>query len=497
MKRLHIWIICVFMGLSFVVLLVLQSRYAASMVRMRREQFDENVFRSLDKASRDLERAETFRYLQQIMNEHEMVRPSQYQYAMGDSADVDYVDSMMHANTQGVMGLRMPRVNLMQQTVHNLQRHVQQAYAYEHELLDEVIYAVMYRASALSLYDRLNPVVLDNSIREALEGNGISMRFHYVLYAADGSEICRCRDYEEKGDEYTYTQMLFRSDPTGRMGYVRIHFPDQKEYILGAVKLVYPAMIFTFVLFITFCITVYLVVRQKRITEMKNDFVHNMTHEFKTPLSTISIAAQMMADKSVEKSSETYTRLGDVINNETQRLRFQVEKVLQMSLMEKGGVALKLQELDAHDIICNVAETFSLKVAQCGGSLETKLEAYNPFIDADEMHFTNVIFNLLDNAVKYKREEVPLQLVVRTWNNDRNLCISISDNGIGIQKEALKHIFDRFYRVHTGDRHNVKGFGLGLAYVRTMMDMHHGTIKAQSEPGKGTTFTITIKCNEE
>lgn len=484
------------MGLSFLVLLVLQSRYAESMVRMRREQFSETVCRSLDQASRDMERAETFRYLQQVIAEHQSPLTSYNYYAQADSLLRLHHDTVQQI-AQNVIGLRLPRVNHMQQTVTNLQRHVQQAYTYEQNLLDEVIYAVMYRASALSLSDRLNPVVLDNAIRQALESNGITMRFHYVLYNAEGVEISRCRDYEEKGNDEGFTQTLFRSDPTGRMGYVRIHFPDQRDYIMGAVGLVLPAMVFTLVLFITFLVTVYLIVRQKRVTEMKNDFINNMTHEFKTPLSTISIAAQMLSDGGLQKSPETYTRLGETISNESQRLRFQVEKVLQMSLLEKGAVALKLQEIDVNDLIENVAETFSLKMEQCGGSLETKFEAFNPFIEADEMHFTNLIFNLLENAVKYRCPDRTLHLLVRTWNHEKKLCISIEDNGIGIKKEALKHIFERFYRVHTGDQHDVKGFGLGLAYVHTMVNMHHGTIKVQSEQGKGTTFIITLKNTKE
>ena len=226
---------------------------------------------------------------------------------------------------------------------------------------------------------------------------------------------------------------------------------------------------------------------------MKNDFVHNMTHEFKTPISTISLAAQMLADKSVHKSEETYERLGGVIDGETRRLRYQVEKVLQMSLFDNNNIALKLQELDANEITENVVDTFSLKVSQIGGTLDMRLEAYNPFINADEMHFTNIIFNLLDNAFKYRKEDRPLAIQVHTFNQgETHFCISIADNGIGIQKDNLKRIFDKFYRVHTGDQHNVKGFGLGLAYVQKMVELHHGTIKASSEPDKGTKFTITL-----
>ena len=186
-----------------------------------------------------------------------------------------------------------------------------------------------------------------------------------------------------------------------------------------------------------------------------------------------------------------------MIYGETKRLRYQVEKVLQTSLYEGGNIALHKQLLNANDLIDGVVQTFNIKVSQSGGKIDARLEALNPDIEVDEMHFTNVIFNLMDNAVKYKRDDVDLHLEVSTWNSANNLCVQISDNGLGIRKEDLKRIFDKFYRVHTGNTHNVKGFGLGLAYVKAMIEQHKGTIKASSEYGKGTVFTITIPQNNK
>lgn len=507
MKRSYIWCICVVIGVSFLALLYLQSRYATAIVRMRRQQFEENVFRSLNQASRDLEKAETFRYLQSVISQHEREKH--------DAATLDSLCRMpqiapldtMHGFTgvqfvgkrpsQFPNTLTMPRQNSVARAIGHLQKHVQEAYVYEREVLDEVIYAVMYQASDLRFQDRLNPAVLDNCLRMALERNGINIPFHYIVYTSDGREVFRCSDFDAEGQAVSYTQTLFRSDPTGQMGVVTVHFPDQARYILGVARYVAPAMLFTVILFVTFLVTVYLVVRQKKVSEMKNDFVHNMTHEFKTPLSTISIAAQMLMDKQVPKSEATYDRLGGVINNETKRLRLQVEKVLQMSLFDRDNIALKLQELDANDQIATIVKTYSLQVASSGGTLDTRFDAFNPFVNVDEMHFTNIIYNLLDNAVKYRREDVPIHLEVATWNHGDNLCISIQDNGIGIQKDNLRHIFDKFYRVHTGDQHNVKGFGLGLAYVKKMVELHHGTIKVSSELGVGTKFTITLQAVQD
>ena len=505
MKRVYIFIICLLVGISFLVLLYLQGSYATAMVKMRQEQFDENVLRSLDQASRELERTETYRYLQTVLNHHEQEKLEEALLHSIDSVpaslSVDSVSDGLGGGMQQVgrhpdqfpNSLTLQRPNRMVQAMKHLRRQVQEAYIYERGVLDEVIYAVMYTASDLRFQDRIKQAELDNSLRRALLSNGIKLDFHYVVYTADGREVFRCADYEEEGNDQPYNQILFRSDPTGQMGQVVVHFPQLNSYILGVANYVLPAMIFTLILFVTFLVTVYLIVRQKKISEMKNDFVHNMTHEFKTPISTISIAAQMLSDKSVTKDAGTYERLGGVINNETRRLRFQVEKVLQMSLFDHNNIALKLQELDANELIDNVIQTFSLKVTQSGGTLDTRLEAYNPFVNVDEMHFTNVIFNLLDNAFKYRREDEALRLEVATWNQgDDYLCISIKDNGIGIQKDDLRRIFEKFYRVHTGNKHNVKGFGLGLAYVKKMVDLHHGSIKVTSEVGQGTKFIITL-----
>lgn len=225
---------------------------------------------------------------------------------------------------------------------------------------------------------------------------------------------------------------------------------------------------------------------------MKSDFMNNMTHELKTPVSTISLAAQMLKDGSITKSPEVFKHISGVINDETERLSLQVEKVLQMSLFEKQKATLKMKELDANDIVVSVANTFQIKVEKFGGNLDIDLQATDSTIEADKMHITNVLFNLLDNAVKYRKEDVPLELMIRTWNNNNKLYIAIEDNGIGIKKEYVKKIFERFYRVSTGNRHDVKGFGLGLAYVRKIVEDHKGTIKAESEVGKGTKFIICL-----
>ena len=460
-----IWTNCTVMGLCFMVLLYLQMQYARRMVTMRQEQFDESVFRSLDHASRNLERSETLDYLQELMQLY------------GDTLD-SYNTPIMADVTQS--GMR------------EFQKRIRNAYVYEREVLEEVVLRVLYASSEKDFRERLDTDYLEQELEANLRFNGIDVPFHYRIFSSDGIELYRCDDYDPRGEEYSYKQTLFRNDPTGKMGLVSVHFPDQNKYILGVADMVVLAMVFTLILFVAFLVTVYLIVRQKKVSEMKNDFIHNMTHEFKTPISTISIAAQMLSDKTIQKPAEMYERLSGVIFAETKRLRFQVEKVLQMSLYDGGNIALKMQPMDLNLLIESVVDTFSIKVVQNGGSIDTHLNASDPMAKVDEMHFTNIIFNLMDNAVKYKREDEPLHLEISTMNTGDYLCIEVKDNGIGISKENLKRIFDKFYRVHTGDKHDVKGFGLGLAYVRKMVMLMNGSIKANSVIGRGTTFIINM-----
>lgn len=272
-----------------------------------------------------------------------------------------------------------------------------------------------------------------------------------------------------------------------------VEFPTKHNYIFSSVRFIIPTLAFTLMLLVIFLYTIFLAFRQKKLTEMKTDFINNMTHELKTPISTISLAGQMLSDDSIRKSPSMLEHLAGVITEESKRLRFQVDKVLQMSVFDKSVAGLKLSTVDADKIIANVVNNFKIKVEKFGGTLTCELSATNPEITVDEMHFTNVIYNLLDNAVKYMREDAEPHLEISTRDISGNrLEIRVKDNGIGIKKDDLKRIFEKFYRVSTGNRHDVKGFGLGLAYVKKMVTMFEGTIHVESEPGVGTTFIIEL-----
>ena len=511
MKKSTIWILGIVMGLSFLSLLYLQVSYIEEMVKMRRGQFEENVNRSLGKAVHNLELVETKKYLEKNVAAQErtalLSRSFQQQNSNTGENVVEhhqYTITAPDGSTYSTFELKtitsrpanVPKVIIstgktIPQTSRALQEVVKERYIYQRALLDEVVYNILYTASDKPLKERINFKQLDHFLKSELFNNGIDIPYHFTVTDRDGKEVYRCSDYAYDGEK-VYSRLLFENDPPAKMGFVNIFFPTLDDYIFSSVRFMIPSLIFTLVLLITFIFTIYIIFRQKRLTEIKNDFINNMTHEFKTPISTISLAAQMLNDPAVGKSPVMFKHISGIINDETKRLRFQVEKVLQMSMFERQTATLKKKEIDANEVINGVVNTFRLKVESSGGTLSAELNAEDPVIFVDEMHFTNVIFNLLDNAVKYKRPDVDIALKIKTWNESGKLCISIEDNGIGIKKEDLKKIFEKFYRVHTGNLHNVKGFGLGLAYVKKIISDHKGTIRAESELNVGTKFIIVL-----
>ena len=517
MKKSTIWIIAIVMGLAFLGLLYLQFSYVEEMVTMKKEQFDESVNRSLYQASRNLEMNETLRYLEKDVQSTERRAFSQdsvmvdgldgsirqsHQFAV--AADDGTVYSSFQLKTFEMKPSSVPKAMILRkdksslsEAAKSMQEIVRQRYVYQKALLDEVVYNILYTASDKPLKERVNFRMLDQDIRAELMNNGVNIPYHFTVSTSDGREVYRCPDYEEEGKEYTYQQTLFNNDPQSKKGVVRIHFPEMNSYIFSSVRFMIPSIIFTLVLLITFIFTIVLIFRQKRYTEIKNDFINNMTHELKTPIASISLAAQMMNDDSVVKDEKMAKHLGGVIADESKRLRFLVEKVLQMSMFDKKSVVFKKKQLDLNEMVENISSTFTLRVEHTGGKIYTQIEAIDSAIYVDEVHFQNAITNLMDNAVKYRKTDEPLDIYIRTWNEHDRLLLSIRDTGQGIKKENIKKIFDKFYRVHTGNKHDVKGFGLGLAYVKKVVDLHQGEIKCESDLGKGTKFTISLPIMKE
>ncbi len=251
------------------------------------------------------------------------------------------------------------------------------------------------------------------------------------------------------------------------------------------------AGLFTTVIITAFVLTIRTMLSQKKLSEIKSDFINNMTHEFKTPIATIQLASEALNNQKVIGNQDQIRYYSGIIQEENRRMNMQVEKILQAAELEKDEIKMQWKQLHVHDIIRKIAENTRLQMEEIQADFSVDLQARADLIEADEVHFTNIIINLLDNAVKYSKEN-PV-IAIRTRNQEGKIQIMVSDNGIGMDRDTQQHIYEKFYRAHTGNLHNVKGFGLGLTYVKNIVDAHRGRIEVQSELGKGSTFTLSFR----
>ncbi len=503
MKKKTIWILTIIMALTFCGLLYIQIMYMKNMIRMRDDQFAEGVRRSLYAVTSTLEQDETRHFLEEDAaaieqsvygsldtgSKNTTSGSMKYSFTTPDGL---HGDLTIHGDLRGRSSSISPTAS---GRYRSLQETIKGQYLYQKGLLNEVILNILSQSSNRPIAERADSATVARYLAGEFENNGLNLPFEFAVVNRAGRAIYHTAGFNssDAGRNNMFVQTLFPNDPANKVYYIKVYFPTKKDYIMSSVKFMIPSFVFTFILLVVFLYTIIIAFRQKRLTEMKNDFINNMTHEFKTPISSISLAAQMLNDDSVRKSPTMMQHISTVINDETKRLRFQVEKVLQMSMFDRQKATLRLQEIDANKTISNIVSTFKLKVESCGGHIESDLAADDAIVEVDEMHFTNVIFNLLDNAVKYRREDVPLTLRVSTADiSPERLEIRVSDNGIGIRRDELKKIFEKFYRVPTGNRHDVKGFGLGLAYVHKMIGELRGEIRVESEFGQGTTFIIIL-----
>lgn len=344
--------------------------------------------------------------------------------------------------------------------------------------------------AARYLWEQLNSIPIDEIteiVKKQLQENHIDLAFEYAIVTSDLTFISSHGfTYDMSTDKNTFETPLSINEDYVLKIYVR----KPKNYILQrTIGSIGASILFTIIIISAFAVTVRTVFKQKQISEIKSDFINNMTHEFKTPLATISLAVDALSNTKVLSRTDQIVYYTGIIRDENKRMHKQVEKILQAAQMDTENLELKLQTIDVHQVIRNATANIILQIEEKHGKLQQDLAAKRYFIKADEVHFSNIIANLLDNAIKYSKD--PIAISVSTFNtNAKTLVIQIKDNGIGMSKETMSHIFEKFYRAHTGNLHNVKGFGLGLSYVKSVVDAHGGKIKVDSVISKGSTFTL-------
>jgi len=369
---------------------------------------------------------------------------------------------------------------------------------------------LMYTLNPTKYLENIKAKDLDELVKTEFLAQGINTEYDYGIYSEktksfsiynghhsfqdEGSPQSSSVDITQSDNQNLYESIhsveLFPYDDNSP-GFLKVYFPNKTRYLWSSSWLsVVSSLIFTGLILFCFLYTINVILFQKKVSEMKTDFINNMTHEFKTPIATISLAADSINSPKVSGSVDKVKRYANIIKQENKRMLGQVEKVLQMAQLEKKGFQLKVSQFDIHELVKTAAEHARLKVDRRNGSITLDLDATNTVITADHNHISNVIHNLLDNAEKYSKE-IP-EINIKTFNSSNGIHFEISDNGIGMSKDNLKSIFEKFYRVHTGNLHDVKGFGLGLSYVKEIINAHNGRIKVESELDVGSSFTIFL-----
>jgi len=358
------------------------------------------------------------------------------------------------------------------------------------DVLEDIFNLKHYKA----IETRLNFLMIDSLIKSELAKKAIYTPYEYGVY----SPLRNLMIIETKSEfrkellESGFVFNLFPRDLFIAPEYLLIYFPELNKYLLSQLwEMLFISTLLLLIIIFSFSYTIITIFRQKKLSKMKNDFINNMTHEIRTPITSIAMACETLKDKNIPKDDSFFNDYINIIDDENKRLGNMAERILQTAILEHGGLKLKRENIDLHHIIPKIVDRIRLQIEKRNGKIIVDLKAKQHTIYSDKVHLTNVIYNLLDNANKYTTGKNP-EITISTSNNETGIFLCIADNGIGINKANQKKIFDTLFRVHTGDLHNVKGFGLGLSYVKTIIEKHGGNIKVESELNKGSKFIIYL-----
>ena len=483
MKRWAIKGIIALMSLALIGIIAIQAYWLAFSIRLNEQKFDQNVAAAMFALKEEVE--DVFRSEDSPYKGSEQIR----QTRSSGFLRLDYFFGRTILDSNFVAG------------------------QYVEQQQQKVVNDVMDLLQSYPIEDLLDPSMLNLRLNQHLQDRGVSAEFVSGVYSYtreamviyDGhyvgffGEDARYSDPDlELPDRYRMSDAQYKIDlfgmGEGALGQMRLYFPDRARVLWqDSWWLLAASLFFTCLILFAFSYTLYVIMRQKKVSEMKNDFINNMTHEFKTPIATISLATDSLTSDKIIAQPDKVRRFARIITQENRRMLNQVEKVLQMALIDQREFGLQMEQVHLHEIISEAAAYIRMQVEKRGGQVDLDLSARQDTIQADRTHISNIFHNLLDNANKYSPEKPHIR--VKTVNVSDGIEIRIQDSGIGLTPEARKQIFDKFYRVHTGNIHDVKGFGLGLSYVKAIVTAHEGNIDVESEPRQGSTFIVFLPYN--
>jgi two-component system phosphate regulon sensor histidine kinase PhoR len=522
-KKFFIPIIIALLAVSLAGAIVMQALWINNAWKNKREVFDSNVKDALTKVAARLEKQETATFLSQHFSfgmgpdvvlsssqnniDTEWIAPGIISHTTTSIHTESHygIFDTLHKQTEVVMvsgshhnsltGTDTQHTSITRFKVDGNGKSEEQKVNVKSKQLNEVFNQMVmeWNMSSIPLQQRIQITSLHNLIGEELKKKGIDIPFQYGVISGSNYNSCLASSpqFSTQMIPSSFSSSLFPNDLTFRPDKLLVFFDDLRPYFLRSLFwMIFLSAILSVIFIGTFATVLYVILKQKKLSEIKTDFINNMTHEFKTPIATISVAVDSINNPAILGNQDKVKYYSELIGRENKRMNSQVEHILQMALLDKENLELNEQLLNVHDLINQVADPVRLQVENRGGKLTLDLSADNPYVLADEIHLTNVIFNLLDNANKYS-PDAP-QITVKTFCEKDGIVVSVTDEGIGMDATTLRKIFEKFYRVQQGNVHNVKGFGLGLAYVKSIVKKHNGKIRVKSELGKGSCFEIKL-----
>lgn len=496
MKRQYIYIVIGLITAALVGLVVIQVYWIDSAVKLKEDEFAREVKSALTNVVGKLEQLEEVERVKQYQERQRLLMQRSQQYRTSNDFDTSLivkengvVYKIQESKRSGKNGEQYQKI--VQSISPN--NHMNGGLSFDVQGFGQMTWGTFFETDPHQHFlQRVDKTQLDSLLRHELAQSDIKTNFQFGIYDYGGASVL----LTDNSDTSLVRQSghfvrMFPNDFAGNPYFLSLHFPNKKGFLLKTMWLMLCISLVLLVVIVwAFTYTIQTIFKQKKLSEIKNDFISNMTHELKTPIATISLACEALSDSDIQASQATKHSYLNMIDKENKRLGSLVETVLESAMWDTTNEKLKKESIDLHQILNKVIEDISLQVQSKQGNIHMQLNATNCIIVGDKTHITNLLFNLIDNANKYSLKEP--HITVTTQNIEEGISIQVADRGVGIKKENLTKIFDKFYRVPTGNVHNVKGFGLGLNYVKAMIEKHGGNIKVESEFGKGTTFSIYL-----
>jgi two-component system phosphate regulon sensor histidine kinase PhoR len=490
MNQKYIWLVTIVLCIALFGLIIIQIKYYQSAAEIKEEQFRLNVSNALEQIVEQLQKEETDQLFRSVTLDNS---GNGYSNSSQSASSEFIISQKAHGNFELSFHSHNKRTKIAEGSLAELSRDGSMSSFFNtmsEGTLNLRMLSFKMKRAGLPVMDRVNAELLPEIIDHCLVDNGIKLKYEYAI-KTEKVFVKKSKNYFKNPSSEKYSKKLFPEDPSfAKNSKLYIFFPQKNRFMVSSYSMLLPSFVLTLVLILCSAFTIFIIFRQKKLSKIKNDFINNMTHEFKTPISTISLASQMLKDNTVTTTASTLDHIAKIIHDESRRLSYQVEKVLQMAIFNEGRLKLKLKAINVHQIVQNLLPNFTIRAEDKKGNMYSNLDAGQDLVMADEVHLSNIISNLLDNALKYCKDAP--EISINTRNKDKGIVISITDNGIGISKEDQRMIFERFFRVHTGNVHDVKGFGLGLSYVKKVTDAHGGQVSVDSTPDKGSKFEVYL-----